>query len=102
MARAIPWKDRFWPKVNKTETCWLWTGAQNSYGYGHLFKRHGKPSLAHRIAWELTHGPIPSETPCVLHLCDVRLCVRPDHLFLGTKSENTRDSACERSNGARC
>lgn len=85
-----PWEVRFWSHVNKTETCWLWTGSQTSYGYGTFTKFQDIPHrAAHRYAWELTHGH-PGEL-CVLHRCDVKLCVNPAHLFLGTKTENMRD-----------
>lgn len=72
---------RFWPKVNKTETCWLWTASTNQYGYG-TFGRGGRAdgkSLAHRYSWELEHGPIPEEMH-LDHICHVHNCVRPSHL----------------------
>lgn len=75
--------QRFWEKVRKTETCWLWTASKNPYGYGQMI-REG------RLSWEFAHGVIP-EGLCVLHRCDVPACVRVDHLFLGTKADNTDD-----------
>jgi hypothetical protein len=93
--------ERFWSKVAKSEACWLWTAATDRNGYGILMmRRDGKkrPYAAHRIAWELTHGPIPDDDhgkPLrVLHNCpdgDNTLCVRPSHLFLGTQGDNVRD-----------
>ena len=81
--------ERFWEKVEKSDDCWLWTSGKNKFGYGQ-FRLEGRTRAAHRVAWELTHGPIP-EGMCVLHACDVRHCVRPDHIWLGTHNENTQD-----------
>ncbi len=83
--------QRFWPKVSVTAdtACWLWTGAFSSNGYGSIrIKQKGHNT--HRIAWELMFGPIPAGM-FVCHRCDVRGCVRPDHLFLGTSIDNIRD-----------
>lgn len=79
----------FWAKVHKTDACWMWTGAVNGHGYGHC-GRHGHTHSAHRLAWELAYGAIP-EGMSVLHRCDVPLCVRPEHLFLGTQADNIHD-----------
>lgn len=90
---------RFWAKVKKTPTCWLWRGAvisQNGYGGFSMARSlpRGKqsPQYAHRIAWALSHGPIPAGQS-VLHACDVPLCCNPAHLFLGTQADNMRDAA---------
>lgn len=75
--------------------CWLWTGITNNKGYGqmHIYCRDKKgpiKRLAHRISYEELVGPIPDGL-CVLHKCDVPLCVNPRHLWLGTKADNNRD-----------
>lgn len=73
------------------EGCWLWTGPLNWRGYGHAWDTtHQKMRGAHRISYELHCGPIPSGM-CVLHTCDTRRCVRPDHLWIGTDIDNARD-----------
>lgn len=92
-------EERFWSHFDKTAAppphyadhgpCWLWTGATCGKGYGAcgFGLRH---AMTHRLAWELTNGPIPAGL-WVLHRCDVLRCGNPDHLFLGTLSDNMRD-----------
>lgn len=96
MARERPIADRFWEKVRKTpetDGCWLWTAHTVGWGYGSIRARvRGRWSrcYAHRLSWELHHGEIPDGLQ-VLHRCDQPLCVRPDHLFLGTQADNIAD-----------
>lgn len=80
---------RFWKRVEKTETCWLWTGKPTHNGYGQ-FWHHGV-FACHRVSYEEHFGPIPDDK-FVLHRCDVKLCVRPDHLHLGTHKDNVDDA----------
>lgn len=76
----------FWSRVDKTEDCWIWTGARNGDGYGY-FSLRGYSARAHRWSYELCNGPIPLGA-VTDHLCRNRLCVRPDHLELVTPKEN--------------
>ena len=76
--------------------CWLWTGATSSNGYGHIFYKN-KQESAHRCSYKLHVGEIPKDM-CVLHRCDVKHCVNPAHLFLGTHQDNMAD----RNNKGRC
>lgn len=86
--------DRFWRKVRKTESCWLWIGSKRNKGYGAFVWSTSAGDIiqgrAHRFAWEMAFGPVPSGL-CVLHTCDNPSCVRPEHLWIGTKSDNNRD-----------
>lgn len=72
--------------------CWLWAGAcsSGSLGYGHFFEK-GTTEYAHRMAYEIFHGPIP-ECMNVLHHCDTPNCWNPDHLYLGTQQDNVDDA----------
>jgi hypothetical protein len=93
-ARQRHWKDSFtdllWlPEPNSG--CWLWLGGVNRLGYGVVPKRaKSKGTTAHRAAYLMAHGSIP-EGMDILHRCDVRCCVNPDHLFAGTHHDNMRD-----------
>lgn len=79
--------DRIIAKVNKTDTCWLWTGStRNPNGYGAV-KIDGKVVSVHRLFYSKYKGHIP-EKMLVSHTCDNKLCVNPDHLILITAKEN--------------
>ena len=69
--------------------CILWMGYVNKGGYG-CIKWRGHSHLAHRVAWEITNGPIPDGLH-VCHKCDVPSCINTAHIFLGTDADNTAD-----------
>jgi hypothetical protein len=79
----------FWSQVDKSGECWIWCGCLNKSGYGRP-SIDDKPKYAHRVAWELTYGPIPDGL-VVRHQCDNPRCVRPEHLLLGTHLDNVQD-----------
>lgn len=81
-------KADFLEKIEKTETCWVWLGAPDPNGYGAV-KYFGIKKGAHVISWKLYKGD--NGDKWVLHKCDNRLCVNPDHLFLGDRSDNMID-----------
>lgn len=92
---------RFWAKVDTSGCCWTWMSAKLRAGYGVFtvsMRRDDRPLAvtlkAHRVAWELTNGPIPPGM-IVCHNCpggDNPSCVRPDHLYVGTYVDNNRDT----------
>lgn len=96
--------DRLWSNVKKQDgdSCWPWLGAriprprtgEPGYGCIKIGGKKGKLIYTHRLAWEVTYGPIPDGL-CVLHRCDNTQCARPSHLFLGTKDDNNKDMAAK-------
>jgi hypothetical protein len=80
--------DKFWNKVNKTDSCWEWQGSKDRDGYGR-YKSNGKLWQAHRYS-VLLDGKDPKGM-VVMHSCDNPSCVRPDHLQLGTQADNIKD-----------
>lgn len=85
--------DRFWSKVRKTDTCWEWQAGICGSGYGGFSvktKDGNKNRHTHVVSWILTNGDVPAGM-CVLHTCDNRKCVNPDHLFLGSRLNNVQD-----------
>lgn len=81
-------EQRFWGKVEKTDTCWNWTGAHGGEGHGQFYT-HGRSGTtpAHRVSYSMHIGPIP-EGMVVDHMCHNPSCVNPDHLRLATVQQN--------------
>jgi len=81
--------ERFWKKINKTESCWLWAASTRN-GYGQFWNGANKEE-AHRFSYSLLKGFIPKKL-YVLHKCDITRCVNPNHLFIGAAYDNLHDA----------
>lgn len=89
------WTEKFWSRVQKAEPfeCWLWAGAKLPTGYGRLYPEGRTGYYAHRLSWEIANGrEVPSGLH-VMHACDNPQCVNPNHLSVGTRSDNMRDAS---------
>jgi hypothetical protein len=83
-------REKFWDRVEKTESCWLWTGARSPTGYGNIYIFKSYIST-HRLSWLINFWNIPIGLD-VCHHCDNPPCCNPNHLFLGTAKQNIQDS----------
>jgi hypothetical protein len=95
-----PLTDRFWEKVVKTDSCWLWTGSVGSHGRGQI-ELNGVNLATHRVSWELHNGPVPDGL-FVLHSCpggENPRCCNPAHLRLGTHTDNMADMVARGRSG---
>lgn len=96
--RPVAIEERFWKHVNKTESCWLWTGPSTGSGnrYGQAFS-NGKKVRAHRVSYEMEYGPIPPGM-VIDHTCHAPKCVRPSHLQAVTQKQNNENRSGAPSN----
>jgi hypothetical protein len=99
--QKFDWLKRHYEKfvIKEENDCWEWSGSKVN-GYAN-FNHRGKIMKAHRASWIIHHGAIPLSM-FVLHKCDVPHCTNPDHLFLGTHTDNMRDMAKKHRTGVRC
>ena len=96
-----PLADRFWERVQKTDSCWLWTAGKTTAGYGKIQVGSGggvgREQYVHRLSYEFTNGPIPPGMT-IDHICHVHACVNPAHLRATTQKQNNENHAGAQSN----
>lgn len=83
--------QKFWSNVEKTEGCWLWKVSINTQGYGNITRQY-KKILAHRYSYEQSNGSIPNGHE-IDHICENKICVKPDHLVAVTRSDHAKHTA---------
>lgn len=88
--RRFTLEEAFWSRIDKTETCWLWTGPKMPFGYGHCYVNRIR-KYAHRLSYEIHNKTEIDKGMQVNHRCDNPGCVNPDHLYLGTQADNIMD-----------
>lgn len=82
----------FWKHVQKTDSCWLWSGSHDRHGYGRMWRSaDARQRFAHRFSWEISVGAIPAGHVIRHLICDNPPCVRPDHLAVGLQRDNVAD-----------
>lgn len=91
------YSDRFWAKVEKTESCWNWTAAKTHNGYGVAYLPNHKQQVAHKIAYRMLVGEVPDGIE-LDHTCHNRSCVNPDHLRQATHKQNQENRTGAQSN----
>lgn len=93
--------ERFWSRVERSgrSACWRWKGGVTTNGYGRFYYGGKKYEAAHRVAYIMEYGCIPKNLPFVLHACDNKLCVNPDHLSVGTPADNMIDKMAKKRPG---
>jgi hypothetical protein len=97
--QALSYEERFWAQVKVVDSaCWEWQTGLTTQGYGHF--RHPLGQTAHRYSYQLAYGDLLS-SDCVLHKCDNRPCVNPEHLFKGSRMDNNRDMSQKLRNASR-
>lgn len=89
MPRWPEYTSRFWSLVDKQAECWIWLGSRDSKGYGRVWYQ-GRRQRAHRVSYILIRGEI-TRGLLACHSCDNKLCVNPEHIFLGTQKDNMQD-----------